>query len=252
VRRFLFVVAYLLVATAVVAEPKIPAHNGLINDHADLLSRDEVAQLESKARTYREQSGNEISMLIVETLGDQSLEEYAHSVFNEWGVGKKDKDNGVLFLVAIQERKSRIEVGYGLEGVLTDLESGRLVNKNSPMAQHFRNRDYAGGINAVLDGIITAIGGEYDPPEAKDKEKDGISVLFPLVMIFLLMMLTVFRRGKSNGRGFGGPFIGGIAGGLLGSALGRRGGFSVGGGSFGGGGGFGGGSSGGGGASGGW
>ncbi|MEK7774363.1 MAG: TPM domain-containing protein [Candidatus Zixiibacteriota bacterium] len=251
-KRLLVVVLILLAAAGVFADSQIPDHKGLINDVSGVLSKDEVRQLESRAQAYRTQSGNEISVLIVATIGDRPLEDYAHDVFSSWGVGKKDKDNGVLFLVAVKDRKARVEVGYGLEGELTDIECGRLVNKNSPMAQHFRSRDYFAGVNAVFDGIVQAIGGEYNPPE--DSKSDGKSALFPFGVIVAVLLMALFGRGHSNNnRRFGGPFIGGLAAGMLGG-LGRRGGFSIGGGSFGGGGGggFGGGSSGGGGASGGW
>ncbi|PWB76322.1 hypothetical protein C3F09_00605, partial [candidate division GN15 bacterium] len=170
-----------------------------------------------------------------------SLENYAHDVLAKWGIGQKGKDNGVLFLVAIQEHKARVEVGYGLEDKLTDLEAGRLVNRNSPMAEAFREGDYAGGVNAVLDGIVQAIGGEYNPPKPK-KKGNRLPPFAPLAFVIFFIIISILRRAGSSGRRFGGPFIGGFGG--------FGGGFGGGGG--GGGFSFGGGSSGGGGASGGW
>jgi len=235
----------LFLAVSLLAATELPDYKGPINDLAGMLSRSEISQLEQKAIGYRDQTGSEIGVLIVPTLGDYALENYAHDVFKEWGIGQKGKDNGVLFLVAIQEHKARVEVGYGLEGELTDLESGRLVNKNSPMAEAFRAGDYAGGVNAVLDGIVQAIGGEYNPPKPKKKGKDNIPPLAPLAMIIFFIVMAIIRRASSVGRRFGGPFIGGGMGGF-------GGGFGGGGGGGGGGFSFGGGSSGGGGASGGW
>lgn len=242
VRKFLSALVLLVAAAGLLAAPTLPNHDGLITDRAGVLNRSDIPQLESKARAYHQQTGSEIAVLIVPTIGDQSLEDYAHDVFKAWGIGQKDKDNGVLFLVAIQERKARIEVGYGLEAQLTDLESGRLVNRESPMAQQFRTGDYAAGVNAVLDGIVQAIGGEYDPPKPKDGIDDRISAFLPLGLIILFTIIGAFRRRRFSGRKFGGPF-----GGMFGDG-------SFGGGGSGGGGGFtfGGGSSGGGGASGGW
>lgn len=236
--RLIFL-SILFLAVSVLAATELPDYKGPINDLAGVLSRSEISQLEQKAIGCRDQTGSEIGVLLIPTLGDNSLENYAHDVFKKWGIGRKGKDNGVLFLVAIQEHKARVEVGYGLEGELTDLESGRLVNKNSPMSEAFRANDYAGGVNAVLDGIVQAIGGEYNPPKPKKKGKDNIPPLAPLAMIIFFIVMAIIRRASAVGRRFGGPFIGGMGG--FGGGSSGGGGFS-----------FGGGSSGGGGASGGW
>ena len=219
----------------------LPEYKGPINDLAGILNSQDVRQFESQVLAYREKSGHEIGVLIVPTLGDRALEDYAHDVFKAWGIGQKGKDDGVLFLIALQEKKARVEVGYGLEGELTDLESGRLVNKNSPMAAHFREGDFAGGVGAVIDGIEQAIGGEYDPPKAKSGDKGGIPPLALIIFIIAGIVMSFLRRSRLTGRRFGGPFFGGFGGGLGGGSFGGGGGFS-----------FGGGSSGGGGASGGW
>ena len=229
----------LLAATVLFAQSQLPAYKGPINDLAGVLNPTAVKRLEAKAIAYREQTGSEIGVLIVPTLGHKSLEDYAHDVFNAWGIGKKDKDNGVLFVAAIQERKARIEVGYGLEAKLTDLESGRLVGRNSPMAQYFRQGNYAAGTGAVLDGIVQAIGGDYNPPETKDNGNDTKRIISVPLFIIFFIIISALRRKRSSRRGFGGPFFGGFGGGISGG--GGGGGFS-----------FGGGSSGGGGASGGW
>lgn len=241
-RKIISAIVLLLLATVLSAAPQFPEYKGPINDLAGVLSKSDIRQLESKAIAYREQTGSEIGVLIVPTIGNMTIEDYTHDIFNAWGIGQKEKDNGVLFLVAIEERKARVEVGYGLEGELTDLECGRLVNRNSPMAQHFRSGDYAGGVGAVLDGIVQAIGGEYNPPKPKNDGGNESPPFGPLVFILFIIMITILRRKKFKDRKFGGPFLGGFGG------------FSGGGGSSGGGGGFsfGGGSSGGGGASGGW
>ena len=239
-KRRLSFLSVLLLAVSLVAATELPDYKGPINDLAGVLSRSDAAQIEQKAIAYRDQTGSEIGVLIVPTLGDYALENYAHDVFKKWGIGQKGKDNGVLFLVAIQEHKARVEVGYGLEGELTDLESGRLVNRNSPMAEAFRENDYAGGVNAVLDGIVQAIGGEYNPPKPK-KGKNSLPPLAPIGAIIFFILISILRRASFTGRRFGGPFIGGFGGFGGGSGGGGGGGFS-----------FGGGSSGGGGASGGW
>lgn len=233
-------IVWWLLAFGVFAAAPLPDYRGPINDLAGILSQQEEQQLEAKLLACRERSGAEIGVLIIPTLGDYSLEDYAHDVFKKWGIGQKSKDNGVLFLVAIQEHKARVEVGYGLEGQLTDLEAGRLVNRTSPMADEFRDGNYAAGIGAVLDGIVQAVGGDYNPPTSKKKGSKGLPPFLPLgVAVFFILLSSIRRRGIT-GRRFGGPFIGGF-GGFGGGSSGGGGGFS-----------FGGGSSGGGGASGGW
>ena len=225
---------------------EIPPYRSPVTDLAGLLSENDRQQIEAKILDYRQQTTNEIGVLILKSLEGASIEDYAHDVLTKWGIGKKGKDNGVLFIIALDDKKARIEVGYGLEADLTDLESGRIVSRNSPMAEHFRQGDYAGGISAVIDGIITAVGGEYNPQQASRESRDRGSplplfALLPFLGIFVL--LRIFSRFARRGGGWwGGPFggFGGWSGGSFGGG-GGGGGFS-----------FGGGSSGGGGASGGW
>jgi uncharacterized protein len=244
VKKYLLMTSVLLAAVGLLAAAPLPEYKGPINDLAGVLSPDDIQKLQAKAIGYRDQTGSEIGVLIVPTLGDRAIENYAHDVFKAWGIGRKGKDNGVLFLVAIQEKGARVEVGYGLEAQLTDIESGRLVNKSSPMAEHFRAGDYAGGVDAVLDGIVQAIGGDYNPPQRKTGRSGGIPPFLTVGMVVFFLLMMIFRKDKNVGRRFGGPFAGGFGGGLFGggsSSGGGGGGFS-----------FGGGSSGGGGASGGW
>jgi uncharacterized protein len=220
----------------------LPEYSGPVNDPAGVLGEHNVRRLSARVLDYREQTGAEIGVLIVSTLDNRSIEDFAHDVYNDWGIGRADKDNGVLFLVAIKERKARVEVGYGLEADLTDIECGRLVSRDSPMAEHFRRGDYAGGVSAVLDGIVQAIGGEYAPSRPKVRREDESRVPWIVIFFIIFVLMSFIRRSRRGGRRFGGPFIGGFGGGFSG------GGRSSGGGGFS----FGGGSSGGGGASGGW
>jgi uncharacterized protein len=244
VKRYVPIFLLWLMAAAFAAAVSLPEYHGPINDLAGVLGADDVQKLAAKALQYRDQTGSEIGVLIIPSLGDQSLEDYAHDVFKAWGIGQKGKDNGVLFLVAIQEKKARVEVGYGLEDKLTDLECGRLVNRTSPMSDHFRAGDYAGGVDAVLDGIVQAIGGDYNPPQKKSNHSSGVPPFFLAGFIVFMLIMMIVKRDKGINRRFGGPFSGGMFGGGGwggGSSSGGGGGFS-----------FGGGSSGGGGASGGW
>lgn len=234
-----------LILAAALAAQELPSYDGPVTDLGDLLSQGEERQLEDKIIAYRDSTGNEIGVLIVPDLSGRPIEDFTYDVYKKWGIGQKDKDNGALLVIALEERRTRIEVGYGLEGDLTDIESSRLIRKESPMSDHFRRGEFSQGINAAVDGMITAIGGEYDPPKRKSN-KDGFP--FPVIGLAIFMLffvLPALRRRRSSFWGRGGPF-GGFGG--MGGFGGGRGFGGGGGGGFG----FGGGSSGGGGASGGW
>ena len=238
-RKIILGLVLFLAASVLFALPRPPEYRGPVNDPAGVLNSEVVKRLEARAVAYRNQTGNEIGILIVPTLGDKSIEDYSYDIFNAWGIGRKGNDNGVLFLAAIKEKKARIEVGYGLEAKLTDLECGRLVGRNSPMARYFRAGDFAAGVEAVMDGIVQAIGGDYNPPPTKDDDGNEGKPLSVLISIIIMIIVIILPRRLFPKFRIGGPFSHG-------------GGFGSGGGSVGGGFTFGGGSSGGGGASGGW
>ena len=227
------------------SQPDIPEHGGFwVHDEARVLSAQAKNRLESILQAERDSTSNQIAIFIISSLEGGSLEEYSLRVAEKWKLGKRDKDNGALLLISIQDRLVRIEAGYGLEGSLTDAMSSRIIRNE--IAPHFRNGDYEGGIEAGLMGIIHAIKGEYvndDPlPQRRDTKKFPLGTI--IIIIIIIILASRGRRGGgggghwSSGRGWIGP-IGGI--GSSGS-WGGGGGFG-GGGSFGGGGGFGGGGS---------
>ncbi len=227
---------------------EIPKLKNYCNDFTGTLTRTQRLAIERALRDFEDKTSNQIVFLMINSLEGYPIEEYAIEVAEKNKIGTKEHDNGVLFIVAKQDRKMRIEVGYGLEGALTDaLASSILRNEVRP---YFKRGDYFNGIAAGLEAIMKATVGEYKNKKKKrggEEERDfsiGNLIFFLIILFFLL--------GGRGGRG------GGVGWFLLGSMLGggMRGG-SYGGSSFGGGGGFGGfsgggGSFGGGGASGGW
>lgn len=226
---FLFL---LLFAAPVVA--KLPDPSGYVNDRADLLSEAVELKLEQFLREFERSDSTQIVVLTIESLQGEALEEYALQVLEEWEIGQKDKDNGALLLIAKAERKVRIEVGYGLEGRLTDLLAGRIIdNEISP---RFKQGDFDGGVITGVVSMAEAVRGEYQGTGRTREDKKKSSPLgFILPLLFFggpfLARLGGRRRGYRRG-GFyvGGPFIGGGGGGFGG------GGFSGGGGGGGGGG----------------
>jgi uncharacterized protein len=239
--RRLALISLFLIAAASAYALDVPPYQTPVTDLGGVLDGQQRQQLEQKILDYRAQSTNEIGVLIVPDLEGDDIANYAHDVYAKWGIGKKGKDNGVLFVMSVGDRKARLEVGYGLEGELTDLESGRIVARNSPMANAFRSNDYYGGVNAVIDGIIQAIGGEYDPPQRRASQGQNPAKFIGFIVIGMIFIVLRFIFGSIRG-GRGGGFWGPMGGGWSsGGSSGGGGGFS-----------FGGGSSGGGGASGGW
>lgn len=241
-KRFALIL-FLLIAAVTAYALDVPPYRSPVTDLGGVLNDQQRQQLEQKILDYRAQSTNEIGVLIVRSLEGDAIDNYAHDAYAKWGIGKKGKDNGVLFVMSVADRKARLEVGYGLEGELTDLESGRIVSRQSAMASAFRANDYYGGVNAVINGIIQSIGGEYNPPQSKNNRgRNPLAFVIVMIIGALVLLLRIFGGGMLGG--FRGPFGGGWTSGGL---------FSGGGGGGGGGGfSFGGGSSGGGGASGGW
>lgn len=215
-----------------VTEKPLPdLRQGPIVDQADILTSAEKAKLEAKINAYRDSTGNVIAVAIVQSLGGKSIEDYAHDVFNLHGLGDSAKSNGVLFLAAMDDHKARIEVGYGLEAELTDIECGRLVNKDkSVMASKFRDEDYAAGIEAVIDGIIQGIGGEYVAPEPEPVNWTTVLIVLAIILVAIIV-ICVAAGGFTDGMGI---IIGALCGGDSDGGGGGFGGFSGGGGASGG------------------
>lgn len=228
-----------------VPEPKPPR---LVNDLAGFMSADEVARLEAKLVEYAKTSSTQITIVTIKNLGGYDVAQYTTALAHEWGVGQAGKDNGVMILASKDDRKVNISTGYGVEGSLTDILSGRIIRNEITPA--FKQGRFYEGFDRAADAIIAATKGEYKAEEdyhhGKKKVPAVATIIFIIVIIVIAMAIS-----KGGGGGGGGGYMSGrgysdiATGMLLGSLLGggrRGGGF---GGGFGSGGGFGGGSSGG-------
>ncbi|HEX9160883.1 MAG TPA: TPM domain-containing protein [Thermoanaerobaculia bacterium] len=247
-----FVIAVLVAAAAFALDiPPAPAQ--WVTDKAGILTPDQVDALNRKLSDFEQQSGAQFIVYIFPSLEGESVEDFTIRCAQKWKVGQKKYDNGLILFVFVKERKIRVEVGYGLEGSVTDAYSSRVIRDY--IAPHFQQGDWAGGLNAGVDALMAKIrGGEAPVPPMQRRSAPqssggntsvGCSIL-PIIIIlvflfFLLPLLTRRRAGCGGcfwpmlfmgaGRGMtfgGGGFSGG--GGFGG------GGFSGGGGSFGGGG----------------
>jgi len=167
---------FLLVSISAAAQKSIPELWGQrIHDEAHALKQEMVDQLEKDLKFYEDSTSNQIAILIVQSLEGETIEDYSIKVAEKWKLGTEKKDNGVLVVVAIDDHKMRIEVGAGLEGVLTDALSSRIIRNE--MAPEFRRGDYDAGLLAATSSIIKAIGGEYSGEDAGDSNSlDEMSV----------------------------------------------------------------------------
>jgi len=249
-----FLLILLFIPLFLSAQSEIPHLTKFATDLTGTLSQPELDELNRALFNFQDSTSNQVIFLMISSLDGNALESYSFEVASKNNVGQKERNNGILFLVVKDEKKMRIEVGYGLEGALPDaLASSILRNEVRP---YFKSGDYFQGISAGVNSIIAATKGEYKADPAKEKrkkERGGLPFGFLAFIGLILFFKAIFGRGR-GGRGGGigtGIFLGGLGGGFGGRSGGGFGGFSGGSGSFGG---FsgGGGSFGGGGASGGW
>jgi uncharacterized protein len=195
---------------------------------------------------FDDSTSTQIAVIIVSSLGGYDISEFALKLGREWGVGGKDYNNGVVFLISIGDRKINISTGYGVEGALPDITAKHIIDE--VVKPNFKGNDYYRGVSEGTDAIIKAVKGEYKSARKKDKGSAGGKIIMMVILVILFLSFTSGGNGGGSlmSRGGIGPMI--LMGGALGGFGGGRGSDS-GGGGFGG---FGGGSFGGGGASGGW
>jgi uncharacterized protein len=238
-----------LLSAVGVAQPAFPELAGRVVDQAGLLGERDRAELEAALADFERDTTNQIVVATLRSLQGLPIEDYGYQLGRHWGIGQEGKDNGAILIVAPEERDVRIEVGYGLEGELTDARS-RLIIENEILPR-FRLGDFPAGIKAGVAAMIGTLGGTYDPAlpavEARERERAPsplpLAIILPIFAIIILNRLS--RRGRRgrhrrrHGHGYGWPVVvpGGFGGGRGGSGgRGGGGGFSGGGGGFGGGG----------------
>ena len=249
------VLPLLLIASEAYGEKvaDLPKPTGYVSDFAGVLSPDATAQLDALCAEVDQQAHAQIAVVTVKTLDGESIEEFATALEDKWKVGSKATDKGVLLLLAVNDHKYRIEVGYGLEGILPDGKTGDIGRS---MVPDLKSGDYDAAVgNAVqqLSNVIAADAGVTLQPIRMERREQQPSGGFPvrLIIPIVIFLLFLFFSGRSGGGGMMWFLLGNLLGGGFGGG-GRRGGGFGGGGDGGGFGGFGGGSSGGGGASGDW
>ncbi|RAJ86052.1 uncharacterized protein CLV59_102763 [Chitinophaga dinghuensis] len=235
--------------------PPRPNPPTLVNDYAGVLLKDEDEALERKLVTYFDSTSTQIAVVIIKSVGDYDISQVSLKILRDWGIGSKGKNNGVLILVAVNDRKIRIETGYGAEGPLPDALANQIIRNDIQPA--FREGHYYQGLDEATTSVIKAMAGEYKADPKKSEPGISPSVLF-IIIIMIVIVISLFGRGGGGSGGSGttynrrGGWIWPVIGGMGGFGGGGGGGGWSGGGGGGGFGGFGGGSGGGGGASGSW
>ncbi|MCL6525106.1 MAG: TPM domain-containing protein [Thermoflavifilum sp.] len=246
-------VAHAQTGSILQAIPPRPEPPRLVNDLAGMLNPAQQQMLEQELVAYNDTTSTQIAVVIVPTVGNYDMMEYALAILRQWGVGTKQHNNGVVLLIAAQDHKAFIATGYGMEGVLPDATCKEIIDQR--LVPYFRRGQYFEGIQASIEAIMQAAAGEYHAQPRTDQQGQRAGNVIGLILVVLIILFIISRmRGGSRGGGgmisrggyWMGPIIGGGFGGWGG---GSGGGFGGGGGGFGG---FGGGSGGGGGAGGSW
>ncbi|QDV04538.1 hypothetical protein Poly30_00290 [Planctomycetes bacterium Poly30] len=244
-----FVAAVLLLSSPAAATQAVPAAEGWVTDLGDLISPAKEIELEALMESYRNGSGHEIAVLTVPSLGGRNIEELALRTAREWKLGREGENDGALLVLAAAERKTRIEVGRGLEGSIPDAIASRILR--NILQPRLRAGDVDGGVDAAVRALHAAAGGDYGPVERASSNETFVWQDLLVIGAMILFFVFISRRRRKNpqawrgGRGGVGPVIIGGPGGFGGGGFGGSSGGGFGG--FGGGGGFSGG-----GASGGW
>ncbi|VIO78874.1 hypothetical protein CI1B_75490 [Bradyrhizobium ivorense] len=192
------------------AEVAVPQLTGRVVDQTGTLSSGDVAALTDRLKDLESRKGSQIAVLVVPTTGEETIEQFSLRVAEAWKIGRKKIDDGALLVVAKNDRHLRIEVGYGLEGVLSDVVTHRIIDEY--ITPKFKAGDFAGGISAGVDRMIGLINGEKLPaPEPEHWQAPDLVDLANPVAIFAVIIIAGFLRGLL-GRLLGSVATGGVAG----------------------------------------
>lgn len=240
--RFIITIFVLIITSLVYSETVDELKPiGFVSDFANILDSESYQKMKIITTELEQKTSSEIAVVTVKNTDGGSIEDFAVKLFEKWGIGKKGKDNGVLFLTSVEDRKVRIEVGYGLEGVLPDGLCGEILDKY--VIPYFKQGDYSKGIimgTAAITSIIAKdsnveLTGAIVPVSGKRKQS-LVRIIFNLLFFLVLMFVFIrhpflflfflgtggFRGGSSGRGGFSGGF-GGFGGGLSGGGGASRG-----------------------------
>jgi len=236
----------LLLISLMAFSQQLPPKSGtLVTDYTNTLSADDKQQLENKLVAFDDSTSTQIAVVIIKSVGDYDINDYGQKLGRAWGIGTQGKNNGILLLVALGDRKVTIQTGYGAEGAVPDVITHEIIQND--ITPHFKQNDYYGGLDAGTSDLMKYMKGEYKSPKKQQQQADGggIGGFIVLIFIVIIILVVIFRGGGGGGHIIGGrggasPFWWFLGGAMLGRGSGGWGGFSDGGGGDSGGGGFGG------------
>lgn len=194
-RHFFLAICLLMLTTFAHAEIHFPAPQGYVNDYAKMLPIDQVARLNNALSAFERQTSNQVVVATFDSLGGQSIENSSLQLARQWRIGSSKHDNGVLLLILKNDRKIRIEVGYGLEGTLTDALSSSIIRNQ--IAPAFKRNDYASGITNGVTAILQATLGEYKPENIT--ETDFYNTTWFWSLIIFLLLFNSYSYGRQRG-----------------------------------------------------
>lgn len=238
---FTAVLSAALLAVTAFAAITVPSHTDsfFVNDFAGVLSAETEQYIMQQSKAWNESDGTQVVVTTIPSLEGNAIEDYALEMARSWGIGGKETDNGLLILLAVEDREVRVEIGYGMEGIINDAKAGRHIRSAS---KFYGEDNWGEGTLTLYNGIM----GELGNPISGEAEEEGSSVytLGLLIALFIIALVVVSAMKGGNGTppddfgsggGGGGHYTRGLRGGFYGG-MGGRGGFSGGGGGFGGGG----------------
>jgi uncharacterized protein len=206
------------VALALVAVPPL---SGRVVDQTGTLGSSDIASLTQTLKDLETRKGSQIAVLIVPTTDGEAIEQFALRVAEAWKIGRKKVDDGALLVIAKNDRRLRIEVGYGLEGALTDVTTKRIIDED--ITPKFKTGDFAGGVSAGVDRMVRIVNGEKlpepEPPHWQDSGLLNIAPFNPFVLVFVFIVGSALRAalGRLVGSAATGGFVGFLAWLLVGS-----------------------------------
>jgi uncharacterized protein len=169
----------------------VPPSAGYVTDEAGLLTPEQTASLNQVLSEYEQRTSNQIVVLTVKSLEGQDIESYSIAVAEAWKPGQAHQDNGAVLVIAPNERKVRIEAGYGLEGVLTDAKSAQIIR--NILAPHFKANDYYGGIAGAVSAMEAVIGGEFTAPPSDTRQKGSSLLMVAAMLLFLAGLIGLIH-----------------------------------------------------------
>ena len=184
----------LLVCAVAFAQVEVPELRSPVTDLTGTLTAEQAATLDQRLRSFEAEKGSQIALLIVPTTQPETIEQYAIRVAEAWKIGRSGTDDGIVLVVAIQDRAVRIEVGYGVEGALPDVIANRITDQ--VIVPRFREGDYYGGLSAALDRIIAVLEGEPlpEPEQRRAPSAEGFGNLLPLLFMLVFVGSSILRR----------------------------------------------------------